>query len=149
MRKLVWLGAIVTFVFVVMGFRQWLINSNAPPPLPANIHYSRKICDDAYKTGQNFAQENLDEVDVVLHDGCFSGTVTWPAAWNTWQCQLLGDKNDDWVSHWYGGSIEPKRPMTADQLNSDTNLGKLDNVSSHQARLQGKGTLRCYRVTPP
>lgn len=145
-----WVGAIVVGFVLLTGSGEIARNiffTNQTSPLPSNANYSLRICDDAYKTNQ--PNENVvDHFEIVLHEGCYSGFVTYPAKWNTWLCQMKGDNADDWVSPWYRGWQEPRIPLSAHQFNSNENMRVMNNVPTHQVRLQGKGTYLCYQTAP-
>jgi hypothetical protein len=131
-----------------LGIRGYFISRDTavPDPIPSNINYSIRICDEAYKFRQS--NENAtDHFDVDLHDKCFSGFVDVPRDWGQWQCQLVGDDPHDWVSLWWTGFAQPWQPMDSALLNSNTSLGKI-RPPGHQFRFEGKGTLRCFKITP-
>jgi hypothetical protein len=117
-----------------------------PDPIPSNINYSIRICDEAYKSFQK-NEDVTDHFDVDLHDKCFSGFVDVPRDWSQWQCQLVGDEPHDWVSLWWTGFAQPWAPMDSALLNSNTSLGKT-RPQGRQFRTEGKGKLRCLKVMP-
>jgi hypothetical protein len=136
------IGIIAIVSLVVVGGVKLLVSS-AEQQNP-HRNYSPQICEDAYKsTTQN--ENNPDHFDIALHEGCFSGFVSIPKDWRQWQEQLLGDDPTVWVAHWYRGWPEPRGPLSQNQVN---NVVQTEMVPSYQLRLQGRGTLRFYRVLP-
>lgn len=106
--------------------------------------FSHQICNDAYQTETHYDKENPPYIDIRLKDGCFGGFVGLPAKWQTWQTQMLGSDPTDWVAYWAAGVTQPVGPYSATQANSKSITL---SVPQGQLRLQGKGTLRFYRIT--
>jgi hypothetical protein len=133
----------------------WLcksIISTAPQPQvqTPGIKFSNRICPDAYASEVHHDNDLIPYFDVNLGSECFSGFIGFPRQWQRWQIQMLGNNNDDWYMIWFRGWNGPKGPFTAQQANNG-NL-EFGNVPSSygliQARVEGKGTLRFYRITP-
>jgi hypothetical protein len=106
--------------------------------------YTRMICDNAYESERHYEKQNPPYIDIPLTDKCFSGFIGIPKKWKSWQTQMKGSNAGDWAAEWYNGWNNPAGPFTAAQINS----GRINfNNVSYEARFQGKGTLRMYRIT--
>jgi hypothetical protein len=111
-----------------------------------SVNYTQNICEDAYKTeNHRYENENPEYIDVILREGCFSGYVSIPKAWTDWQRQMLHPASDDWLAMWYQGWQAPAGPYWAGTVNSQRI--QFQDVPTKLVRLEGKGTLRIYRIT--
>jgi len=139
---------IVAFIHVFKNDRSTQTAVTAP-----SGNFSRMICDNAYQTEMHYDNDNPPFIDFKLKEGCFSGFITMPKAWRSWQGQMLDNDPTDWEALWASGVQEPYGPWSATQINS----GKIQNVSmpEKKMRLEGKGTVRFYptvndaNTTPP
>lgn len=138
-------------VFIALIVKDAFQLSSAPAPaLTTASHlswrYTSRICDDASQTEDHRA-ENLNPpyIDITLREVCFGGFVAIPDAWTTWQTQLLHNDSSDWVAEWYRGWTSPAGPFSHAEVDAGRNT--FNALPSKFLRLEGKGTLRIYRVT--
>jgi hypothetical protein len=112
----------------------------------ASWNYREIICDTAYQSEVSYAKRNPPYIDISLHEGCFSGYVTVPDAWQMFRIQMLGENPEDWVADWSTGVQRPWGPVSGNDLNAERM--RPDNMTlGKRVRFQGHGTLRIYRLT--
>jgi len=141
-----WLHILVILFLIFVGIMFVRSLHFETAPAAPTLNYTTMICDNAYQTETHHDDEDIPYFDVVLHEGCFSGFVSTPTKWRTWQGQILHNQPDAWAAYWFGGWPKPYGPYPMNQINSDQI--HFDYTPSNRVRLQGKGTLRFYRITP-
>jgi hypothetical protein len=120
-------------------------------------HYGKLVCEDAFQSdkdmrgtweGNHHDYDKVRYVDIELKEGCFGGMVTLSDRWSTWRMQMLHNDQTAWVSFWYGGQPQPTKVFTLNEINQNPEtMSRGANFMSF--RLQGKGTLRIFTLSPP
>lgn len=108
-----------------------------------NFNSTRLICDDSYLTTANYEDKNPPFIDFLLHEGCFTGWITLPRNWESWQSQFLQHQTNTWVMEWWDGWQDPIGSFNNDQF---TTALSPTQVPSKHVRLQGNGVIRFYRT---
>lgn len=104
----------------------------------------RLICDDSYLTTTSYEDKNPPFIDFRLHQGCFTGWITLPAAWQSWQTQFLQDQTKPWVMEWWDGW---QNPISSVDNQHFPNIWSSTQVPAKRLRLQGSGMFRFYRTS--
>lgn len=136
-------------IYGVVRFWRWAQKQQPPPATLSAYHYSPLLCEDAFETEKFYENPsyNLTHIDITLKDGCFGGTVTLPQqSWRLWAMQLLHNDRSSWVAFWWEGRPNPEIPDGLVEFNQKATASALENFPK-RFRLQGKGTLRIYRVS--
>jgi hypothetical protein len=111
------------------------------PVVAPMFKYTRYMCDD--QTYLHY--ENADPLyfDVPLKEECFSGYVFLPVRWQTWRVQFVGKDHTAWVAYWYQGWPQARGPVTYETVMTSE---QDERFPSRMVRLQGKGTLRFFKI---
>jgi hypothetical protein len=114
------------------------------PPVAAPAYkFSLNICNAQDKTELHYENQDPPNFEVQLRPTCFSGFVFIPVRWQQWRVQFLGQDHSAWEAYWYQGWAQPRGPITYDQLMMSA---QTEQFPSKMVRLQGKGTLRFYKI---
>jgi hypothetical protein len=139
------IGIVVAGVLIFFGLITYFVRHQ--PKISAGtsndaLGYKPIVCLDADE--KDHSKENPQYVLVKLQPGCFSGFITVPDTWHTWQHQMAEEGPKDWVAEWYAGWEQPQGPWMANRVNGG--LVPLNNTT-RKVRVQGQGTFVLYRIT--
>lgn len=143
--------AIILF-FSVVGYnraKQGILNaiataSTRTEPIPG--YNPNRICADASdkdaRHKNDHSAEDIEEFDLILNSGCFSGYVVFPEKWTAWHGEFVSNNTTDHIGFWIYGEEKSRGPYRPNQILSLD----MPYIRSTIWRFQGKGTIR-YSAT--